>query len=258
MHLEQNREYEQKAFQGAGERSSQGLDRMNKPLRVLALCVVIFCFVPALSAASPSLPPVPFYFLEDPIKYGPSGFSPQSTDFIVRPPIPSTPDIITGEQEAVPLHDDSMHFAFDFEVRPPPDGEEYIYKQNDMAGPPKFRIGYGFVPLPPGPSMPVPVDGLNATIPITIWNETADWSGTPLPSNTSEITPSIEKFLTFTYGPGTGQIIAEEPDDGMNPEEEIDSECTSFHCQLSRLFPGRDMEYRPGLTLEESDPPAKI
>jgi len=221
-----------------------GLDRMNKPLRALALCVVIFCFVPALSAASPPIPPVPFYFLEDPINFGgPSGFSSQSADFIVRPPIPSTPDIIAGEQEAVPLHNDSMNFAFDFEARPPPGDEEYIYKQDDIAGLPRFLTGYGFVPLHPSPSIPVSMEGLNSTIPINMWTGPADWSGVPLLTNTLEITPSIEKFLTFAFGPGTGQIIAEEPDDGMNPEEEIGSECTSFHCQLSRLFPGRDFNY---------------
>ncbi len=220
-----------------------GLDRMNKPLRALALCVVIFCFVPALSAASPPIPPVPFYFLEDSTNFGPSGFSSQSADFIVRPPIPSTPDIIAGEQEAVPLHNDSMNFAFDFEVRPPPNGEEYIYKRDDTAGPSKFWIGYGFVPLPPGPSMPVPVEGHNATIPIITWTGSADWSNASLLSNTLEITPSVENFLTFAFGPGTGQTIAEAPDDGMNPEEEIGSECTSFHCQLSRLFPGREFNY---------------
>lgn len=131
-----------------------------------------------------------------------------------------------------------MYYVFDSEVRPSPDGEEFSYKQNDMAGLPKFWIGYGFVPLPPGPSVRVPVEGLNSTIPITMWNGTTDWSGTFLPPDTSEITPSAEKFLTFAFGPGTAQIIDEEPDNGVDAEQKEAPACEVCWGH---------MEYRPGL-----------
>ncbi len=154
-----------------------------------------------------------------------------------------------------PLHEDWMDFAFDLEVRPPQGDEEYIYKRDDTAPGPQIQIGYGFAPLNPRPSIPVSVEVPNSIDFFNMSFGPAYWSDVPLLLDTIEITPPSEEFLPFAFGPGMEPGIAEEYGDGVTIDQGNDSDCVSFQCLLSRLFPAVDIKYVPGLIPGVEDSP---